>query len=115
MTNANICSKISSGVSSFARGNVDHCCARDLAGRQSLERDVDIGEREDFHVSADRDGGGKVDQVGDVSAGDVGDAADLALSPQQVVVELGNVIEVDRVDRHDPALVERRQGVDDNG
>src|ERR1035438_536654 len=54
--------------------------------------------------------GGQLQEVASVSAGHVGDAADLALAPQQtVVIELRHAIEVDRVDGDDTAFAQAGQ------
>ena len=67
-----------------------------------------------LHLGDDGDARGQLDHVAHVVAGDVGDAADLAFPPEQRVVELGHVVEVDRVDRHDAAAVQGPKCVGDD-
>src|ERR1017187_1172001 len=77
----------------------DHRCAVDgvvLDREQSL---VGLMERKLSNLGMELDLGGNLEKVARVGAGHVRNAANLALTPKQmVVVELGNAIEMDRVD-----------------
>src|ERR1039457_1870628 len=63
----------------------------------------------------DLDLGGNLEKVARVGAGHVRNAANLALAPKQmVVVELGNAVEMDRVDGDDSSLAQTCEGGDYN-
>ena len=73
-----------------------------------------VAEVEDLGLGDDRDPRRQLEELGDVHPGDVGDAAHLALPPQQLVGELRNAVEVDGVDGHDAGPAEGAQRADDD-
>ena len=81
-----------------------------------VESFVGLVEGEDLDLGLDVDFGGELEVVGGVLAGHVGDAANLAFAPEElVVVEGGHLVEMDGVDGDDAAFAKAREGVDDDG
>ncbi len=73
-------------------------------------------EGEDLDLGLDADFAGELEEVACVLAGHVGDAADLALAPEErVVVECGHLVEVDGVDGDDAAFAKAGERADDDG
>ena len=76
---------------------------------------VGVGEGEDVGAWLDLQFGGELEEVAGVLAGHVGDAANLALAPEEgVVVEGGHLVEVDGVDGDDAAFAQAGKRVDDD-
>ena len=72
-------------------------------------------QREGSDAGFDADLGGDGEEVAGVVAGHVGDAADLALAPEElVVVELRHAVEVDGVDGDDAAFAQAGERADDH-
>jgi hypothetical protein len=68
-----------------------------------------------LHLWVDADFGGDLEEVAGVLAGHVGNAADLAFAPEElVVVEGGHLVEVDGVDGDDAAFAEAGERADDD-
>lgn len=79
------------------------------------ERFVGLIEREDASAGCDADFHGEGDEVFRVLAGHVGDAAQLALAPEErVVVKLGDVVKVDRIDGDDSTFAQGTECGDDD-
>ncbi len=64
-----------------------------------------LGERQHLGLRPDRDRGRELEEGAGVVAGVVGDAAEAALPPQEVVVEGRDPVQVDRVDGHRAAAI----------
>jgi len=81
-----------------------------------LEGFVGAVEGEYLHVvGLDADLSGELEEVGCVLAGHVGDAADLAFAPEElVIVKGGHLVEMDGVDGDDTAFAEAGECVDDD-
>ena len=81
-----------------------------------LQGVVGAVEGEDLDLRVNGDLGGDFEEVESVLAGHVGDAADLALAPEElVVVEGGHLVEVNGVDGDDTAFAEAGERADDDG
>src|SRR5664279_1788533 len=94
----------------FRSRNDDRCAVDGIV----LDREqsfVGLMERELRHLGMKLDLGGNLEEVARVGAGHIRNAANLALAPQQmVVVELGNAIEMNRVNGDDSSLAQTCQG-----
>src|ERR1041385_4131621 len=74
-----------------------------------VEGVVHIRQRERAGVRADADLYRQRDEIAGVLPRHIGDTAELALAPEQrIVIELRDAVEVNRVDRDDPAFAQRR-------
>src|ERR1700679_2289937 len=89
----------------------ERCLGEDDAGAvggfvlDGLEGFVGLVEGEYLDLGFDIDFGSELEVVAGVGAGHVGDAADLALAPEEgVVVEGGHLVEVDGVDGEDASF-----------
>src|ERR1019366_9030991 len=93
----------------------DYRCAVDgivLDREQSL---VGLIERKLRNLGMKLDLGGNLEKVASVGAGHVRNTANLALAPKQmVVVKLGNMIEMNRVNGDDSSLAQTCEGSDYN-
>ena len=86
------------------RGSVDRVVL------QRQQRFVGLLQREHGDLGPEPDLARQLKEIAGVGAGHVGDTADLPLTPQQaVVIEFGDAIQMDGVDRHHAALAEARE------
>ena len=91
-----------------SRSGDEHCGSGHRAVCHPLQRSVRVDEGMNLHVGAHRYRRGELQELGGIPPRDIRDAADAALPPEQVVGELRDAIEVDRVDRDRPTAVEAR-------
>src|ERR1700722_8286118 len=81
-----------------------------------LQGFVGLVEGEGLDLGFDVDFGGQLEVVAGVLAGHVGDAANLAFAPEElVVVEGGYLVEVDGVDGDDTAFAKAGESAKDDG
>ena len=91
-----------------------HGGASDLARVKHPQRFPGVREIEHRGLGPDRDLDGQVEKRPGVGTGEVRNRSQATLAPQQVVRELGNAIEVDRVDGDRAARAGRPQRRDDH-
>src|SRR5664280_3429485 len=83
----------------------DHGCAVDGVVLDREQSFVGLMERKLPNLGMKLDLGGNLEEVARIGAGHVRNTANLALAPKQmVVVELGNMIEMNRVNGDDSSL-----------
>ena len=76
---------------------------------------VGVVEREGLHGGAEVEVAGECEEVARVLARHVGDAAELALTPEQaIVVEGGHLVEMNGVDGDDAAFAQSGERADDD-
>lgn len=80
-----------------------------------MKCDVGAGEGMDFELCPDRDGSGEGEKLGGISTREVRDATKAAFTPEEVVVELGDAVEMDGVDGDGPAWPYRLESRDHDG